>query len=154
MAVAAEDMVGRGSLVEGLGGVRWWRCGVLVVALALAGCGHNPAIGKWNIGKREKETETSDIDELTHDIRTAADATTIEFLKDSIVISGGTANQTETNIDYSVAGLENGATDVRILQSRKGDTSADIDTLHIAPDGKTAQLESRTEVVDLTRAQN
>lgn len=154
MTVAAEGMVGHGSLVDGSGGVRWWRCGILIVALALAGCGHNPALGKWSIGKREKEIETSDLDELTHDIRTATDATTIEFRKDSIVISGGAANQTESNIDYSVAGLESGATDVRILQSRKGDTSADIDTLHIAPDGNTAQLESRTEVVDLTRAHN
>ncbi|MHB8382232.1 MAG: hypothetical protein ACYDC3_07815 [Candidatus Binataceae bacterium] len=152
--VVADRRVGRSSLVSGLGGGRWWRCGILVVSLAIAGCGHNPALGKWNIGKREKETETSDIDELSHDIRTAADATTIEFRKDSIVISGGTANQTESNIDYSVAPLEGGATDIRILQPRKGDTSADIDTLHIAADGKTAQLESRTEVVDLTRAQN
>lgn len=139
-------------LVDALGGVRWWRCGIMIVALMLVGCGHNPAIGKWSIGKREKEIETSDLDELTHDIRTATGATTIEFRKDSIVISGGSADQTEHNIDYSVGGMDSGATNVRILQSRKGDTSADIDMLHIAPDGKTATLESRTEVVDLTRA--
>lgn len=153
MAVAAEGTVGRGGLVDGLVSVRWWRCGILVVALTLVGCGHNPALGKWSIGKREKEVETSDLDELTHDIRTSTGATTIEFRKDSIAISGGAANQTETNIDYSVGGMDGGATNVRILQSRKGDTSADIDTLHIAPDGKTATLESRTEVVDLTRIQ-
>ncbi len=147
-------MAGAEGLVDALGGVRWWRCGIMVVALTLVGCGHNPALGKWSIGKREKEVETSDIDELTHDIRTSTGATTIEFRKDSIVISGGAADQTENNIDYSVGGMDSGATNVRILQSRKGDTSADIDTLHIAPDGKTATLESRTEVVDLTRVQN
>lgn len=138
-------------LLDAFGRVRWCRCGIILVALTLIGCGQNPALGKWSIGKREKEVETSDIDELTHDIRSSTGATTIEFRKDSIVISGGGADQTEHNIDYSVSGMDSGATNVRILQSRKGDTSADIDTLHIAPDGKTATLESRTEVVDLTR---
>jgi len=132
-------------------GGRFWSYAAMTLVFALAGCGHNPAIGKWNIGKREKEVVASDIDELTSNIRTSTGATTIEFRKDSIVISGGAADQVETGIDYSVQELEGGATDVRILQPRKGDTSADIDVLHIAAGGNTAQLESRTEMVDLTR---
>ncbi len=134
-----------------LAGSRWLPIATFV-AFALAGCGHNPALGKWNIGKREKEIVSSDVDELSHNIRSSTGATTIEFRKNSIIITGGSQDRVETNIDYSVQELESGAADVRILQPRKGDTSADIDFLHIAPDGKTATIESRSEVVDLTRA--
>jgi hypothetical protein len=119
---------------------------------AIAGCAHNPALGKWNIGKREKEVVASDVDELTHNIRTSTGATSIEFRKNSILISGGAQDHVESGVQYSVQQLEGGAIDVRILQPRKGDSSADIDVLHIASDGNTAQLESRTELVDLTRA--
>jgi hypothetical protein len=149
--------IGKRALVRGADGeIRsggsLWSYAALTMVLTVAGCTHNPVLGKWDIGKREKEVVASDIDELSHNIGAASGATAIEFRKDSIIISGGAANRVESGIDYSVQQLEGGATDVRILQPRKGDTSADIDVLHIAADGKTAQLESRTETVDLTRA--
>jgi len=148
----AKRAVGRSSCVDRPGGWGLWPCAALILMFAVAGCTHNPMLGKWKIGKREKEVETTDIDELTSNIKTSSGATGIEFRKNSIVITGGAQNHVETGIDYSVQELEGGATDVRILQPAKGDTSADIDMLHIAPDGNSAQLESRSELVDLTRA--
>ena len=120
--------------------------------LALAGCTHNPLLGKWSIKSRDKEINTSYIDELSANVRAATGATTIDFSKDSIVISGGPQEHTETGVKYYIQELEGGGTDVQIMQPRKGDqASNDIDVCHIDPTGNVAQLESRTEMLHLTR---
>ena len=125
---------------------------IMPMMLALAGCTHNPLLGKWSIASREKEVDTSYIDELTANVRTSTGATTIEFLKDSIVISGGPQEHTETGVTYFIQELESGATDVQIHQARKdGGANDDIDVCHLDATGNTAQLESRTEMLHLTR---
>jgi hypothetical protein len=127
---------------------------VAVLMLALAGCTHNPLLGKWSITSRDKEADASYLDELTSNVRTSTGATTIEFRKDSILISGGPREHTETGIKYFIQELEGGATDVRVLQPRKGDPdNNDIDLCHIDPTGNKAQLESRNEILHLTREQ-
>lgn len=126
---------------------------LVTLMLALAGCTHNPLLGKWSIASRDREIDTSYIDELTANVRTSTGATTIEFRKDSILISGGPREHTETGVTYYVQELESGATDVKILQARKGDPdNNDVDVCHIDPTGNSAQLESRTELLHLTRA--
>lgn len=134
---------GHGSMGRCLGGV-------LVLSLALAGCGYNPALGKWNITKSEEEVEATTADELTV-IRNSTGATAIEFRKDSILVTGGLKDRSESPVVYSVQPLKSGATTVQILQG-KSDTNHDIDVMMISPDGNRARLESRTELVDLTRA--
>ncbi len=122
--------------------------------LALAGCTHNPLLGKWSITSRDKVTNASYIDELTSDVRTSTGATTIEFRKGSILISGGPQDHTETRVKYFIQELQGGATDVRVLQARKGDPdNNDVDLCHIDPTGNTAQLESRNEMLHLSREQ-
>ena len=123
-----------------------------LVVTTLAGCGGNPASGTWTIGQRQKELEATYLDELTTNIRKSTGATQIEFQKDSIVISGGAQPHTETGVIYSVDELPGGAVDIRILQPRAGDTTKDVDILHIDKTGNSAQLETPTELVDLTRA--
>jgi hypothetical protein len=135
------------------GGGRGWRlAGFIIASLTIVGCSNNPILGKWNIDKREKEMRTSYMDELTTNVQSSSGATQIEFRKDSILITGGPNQHLETGVTYSVQELESGAVDVRILQQRPGATSADIDFFHIAAGGNTAQLESRTELIDLSRA--
>jgi hypothetical protein len=125
---------------------------IMPMMLVLAGCTHNPMLGKWSIASRDKEVDTSYIDELTANVKTSTGATTIEFQKDSIVISGGPQTHSETGVTYFVQELEGGATDVQIHQARKGDPgNDDVDVCHIDPTGNAAQLESRTEMVHLTR---
>jgi len=121
--------------------------------LALAGCSHNPLLGKWSIASRDKEADASYLDELSTNVRTSTGATTIEFLKDSILISGGPQQHTESGVTYIVTELEGGATEVQIVQARKSDPdNNDIDVCHIDKTGNGAQLESRNEVLHLTRA--
>jgi archaellin len=123
----------------------------LAVAFAAAGCSGNPIVGKWKIGKREKEMEATYVDELTTNIRPITGASQIEFRKDSIAVTGGPKDHLIENVQYSVQELPGGAVDVRILQPRPGDTSRDIDVLHIDASGNNAQLESPTELIDLAR---
>jgi hypothetical protein len=130
------------------------RTGALVVLmLALTGCTHNPLLGKWTIASRDKEAEASYLDELTTNVRTSTGATTIEFLKDSIVTSGGPQENTITGVTYVINELEGGATDVQIVQARQSDPdNNDVDVCHIDKSGNAAQLESRNEILHLTRA--
>ncbi len=126
---------------------------MITLMLALAGCTHNPMLGKWTIASRDKEADASYLDELTTNVRKSTGATTIEFLKDSIVTSGGPQDHTITGVTYIITELEGGATDVQIVQARKSDPdNNDVDVCHIDKTGNTAQLESRTEVLGLTRA--
>jgi hypothetical protein len=122
-----------------------------IFLLMAAGCTHNPLLGKWSIQKREKEVPASYMDELTTNVLSPTGASEIDFDKDSILIVGSAAEHKETGVEYSIQELQGGATDVRILQPRSGDTTRDIDVCHIDPSGKKAQLESATEVLDLTR---
>jgi len=120
--------------------------------LALAGCTHNPLLGKWSIASRDKEVTASYLDELTSNVKTSTGATTIEFRKDSILISGGPQDHTETGIKYIIQELEGGATEVQIVQARQGDPdNNDVDVCHLDSGGNTAQLESRSEELHLTR---
>jgi hypothetical protein len=126
---------------------------IAALMLALAGCTHNPLLGKWSISSREKEVGASYIDELTSNVKASTGATTIEFRKDSILISGGPQQHAETDVTYSIQELEGGATEVRVLQTGRGDPdNNDVDVCHIDPTGNTAQLESRNELLHLTRA--
>jgi hypothetical protein len=124
---------------------------LMALVLAVFGCAPNPLLGKWQIAQRQKEAEATYIDELTSNIRTSTGATQIEFRKDSILITGGTQNHEETGVEYSIQELPSGAIDVRILQPRPGDTVRDIDLAHVDSSGNSAQLESTTEIVNLTR---
>jgi hypothetical protein len=125
---------------------------IAVLALMIAGCTHNPLLGKWSIASREKEVDASYLDELTSNVRRSTGATTIEFRKDSILISGGPQEHTETGIRYIITELEGGATDVQIVQRRKSDpNSDDVDVCHIDSKGDAASLESRNEILHLTR---
>lgn len=126
---------------------------LVMLMLALAGCTHNPLLGKWNIASRDKEADASYLDELTTNVRTSTGATTIEFLKDSIITSGGPQEHTITGVTYVINELEGGATDVQIVQARKSDPdNNDVDVCHIDKTGNAAQLESRNEVLRLSRA--
>src|SRR5277367_7157147 len=104
---------------------------ILALMLALAGCTHNPLLGKWTITSRDKEAEASYLDELTTNVRTSTGATTIEFQQDSIVTSGGPQDHTITGVTYIINELEGGATDVQIVQARKSDPdNNDVDIAH------------------------
>jgi hypothetical protein len=125
---------------------------IIALMLTLAGCTHNPLLGKWSIASRDKEVDASYLDELTTNVRTSTGATTIEFLKDSIVTSGGPTDHTITGVTYIINELEGGTTDVQIVQARKSDPdNNDVDVCHIDKTGNTAQLESRSEMLHLTR---
>jgi len=123
----------------------------MLLTFALAGCTHNPLLGKWSIEKREKEAPTSSLDELTSNVQSSTGATEIDFRKHSIVIWNKAGKHREKGVEYSIQELESGATDIRILQPAGGDTHRDIDVCHLDATGKTAQLESATEVLDLAR---
>ena len=126
---------------------------ILTLLVVLSGCTHNPLLGTWTIASRDKEVDASYLDELTSNVRGSTGATTIEFDKDSIVISGGPQAHTETGVSYIIHELEGGATDVQIVQARKSDPdNNDVDICHIDKTGNTAQLESRNEILHLTRA--
>src|SRR5580704_17669275 len=125
---------------------------LMALMLTLAGCTHNPLLGKWSIASRDKEVDASYLDELTTNVRTSTGATTIEFLKDSIVTSGGPTDHTITGVTYIINELEGGTTDVQIVQARKTDPdNNDVDVCHIDKSGNAAQLESRNEILHLTR---
>ena len=125
--------------------------GAALLLILMAGCAKNPSLGLWSIGQRRTEVESTYVDELSNNIRRSTGATQIEFQKGSIVITGPAQQHVEHGVVYSVQELPSGAVDVRILQPRAGDTAKDIDILHIDPSGNSAQLESPTELVDLTR---
>ena len=125
---------------------------IFAVMIALSGCTHNPLLGKWNIASRDKEEDASFLDELTTNVRSSTGATTIEFRKDSIVISGGPQEHTETGVTYIINEIEGGATDVSIVQARHDPDNNDVDVCHIDKTGNDARLESRNEVLHLTRA--
>jgi hypothetical protein len=134
------------------------RCGVVIVIVALAalaaGCSRNsnPILGKWSIAQREKELDTSFVDELIQNSKSSTGATTLEFRPDSILITGSAPEHLETGVKYYVTPLEGGAFDVRIMQKQGGDPdNNDVDLCHIEPDGKTARLESRNAVYRLSR---
>lgn len=133
--------------------LRWWRS-VIAAALAVAiyGCTPNPLIGKWQIEQRSKETNESYLDRLSSNIRTSTGARMIEFRRHSILVTGGTKNASETGIKYRIQELENGGTEVRIFQPGKDDPHRwDIDVCRVDSNGQTAQLESKSELVQLKR---
>ena len=125
--------------------------GVIALMLALAGCTHNPLLGKWTIASRDKEEDASFLDELTQNVRTSTGATTIEFLKDSIVISGGPKDHTISGVSYVITELEGGANEVRVVQPVHDPDNNDVDLVHIDKTGNAAQLESRNEILKLSR---
>jgi hypothetical protein len=121
--------------------------------LGLSGCTYNPLLGKWKIDQRTKETDVTYLDPLSHNIKKRTGNDTIEFLKDSIVISGGPQSVTEDGIHYQITELEGAnGTEVKIYQPRKDDpNNYDIDLSRVAPDGKSAHLETPSETVELKR---
>jgi hypothetical protein len=124
----------------------------LLLMIAMAGCTYNPLLGKWSIKSHDKEADATFVDELTTNTRTSTGATTIDFLKDSIVISGGPHEHTETGITYIIQELEGGGTQVSIVQARKGDPdNNDVDVCHVDSTGKSARLESRNQTLSLAR---
>ena len=128
---------------------------ITILILGVAGCTHNPLIGKWSIKSRDKESDANFIDELTSNLKKASGATTVEFRKDSILISGGPQEHTVNGVSYVVQELEGGATTVQIMQPRKSDPdNNDVDVCHVDPTGNAAQLESRNTVIQLTRSGN
>jgi hypothetical protein len=130
---------------------------VMVSAMALlmgvSGCTYNPLLGKWKIDQRTKETYVTYVDPLSSNIKKQTGNDTLEFNKDSITISGGSKPVTEEDIHYQVTELAGGAgTEVKIYQPRKDDpNNYDIDVFRVAPDGKTAHLETPSEVAELKR---
>jgi hypothetical protein len=121
--------------------------------LALSGCTYNPALGKWKIEQRTKETDVTYVDPLSSYIKKHTGNDTIEFLKDSLVVSGGGKDIVEESIQYRIQELEGtGGTEVRIAQPRKDDpNNYDIDVFRVNPDGKSAHLETPSEIVELKR---
>src|SRR5271155_244184 len=148
-------MVPKGLDDKGARTLRRWTLLVCVAALlvGLSGCTYNPLLGKWKIDQRTKETDVTYLDPLSHNIKKHTGNDTIEFLKDSIVISGGAQPVTEDGINYQITELEGAAgTEVKIYQPRKDDPSNyDIDLSREAPDGKSAHLETPSEIVELKR---
>jgi hypothetical protein len=136
-------------------GRRRWLVAACVVGLlmGLSGCTYNPLLGKWKIDQRSKETYVTYVDPLSSNIKKKTGNDTIEFAKDSVAISGGANAVTENSIHYQVTELEGGAgTEVKIYQPRKDDpNNYDIDVTRVAPDGKSAHLETPSEIVELKR---
>jgi len=134
-------------------GLRLLGVGLVGLFIGLSGCTYNPSLGKWKIDQRTKETYVSYVDPLSSNIRKKTGHDTIEFRKDSIVISGGPKEAVETGIQYRIQELEGQAgTEVRVFQPRKDDSSQfDIDVLRVTPDGKSAHLETPSEIVELKR---
>jgi hypothetical protein len=125
----------------------------LALLMGLSGCTYNPLLGKWKIDQRTKETYVTYVDPLSSNIKKKTGNDTIEFAKDSIIVSGGPNAVTEDAIHYQITELEGGAgTEVKIYQPRKDDpNNYDIDVLRVAPDGKSAHLETPSEIVELKR---
>ncbi len=148
--VPKEFIDGKGTRRRG----RWMvhACAAALL-VGLSGCTYNPLLGKWKIDQRTKETYVTYLDPLSHNIKKKTGNDTIEFLKDSIVVSGGPQAVTEENIQYRIQELEGSAgTEVKIVQPRKDDpNNYDIDVSRVAPDGKSAHLETPSEVVELKR---
>jgi hypothetical protein len=121
--------------------------------IGLSGCTYNPLLGKWKIDQRTKETDVSYVDPLSTHIKKQSGNDTIEFAKNSIVVSGGANSATEDGIHYQITELEGaGGTEVKIYQPRKDDpNNYDIDVSRVAPDGKSAHLETPSETVELKR---
>lgn len=132
-----------------------WTMRVCAVALlaGLWGCTYNPLLGKWKIDQRTKETYVSYVDPLSSNIKKQTGNDTIEFAKNSLTISGGPNAFTEDSIHYQITELPGSeGTEVKIYQPRKDDpNNYDIDTSRVAPDGKSAHLETPSEVVELKR---
>jgi len=125
----------------------------MAILTGLCGCTYNPLLGKWKIDQRTKETYVSYVDPLSSHIKKHTGNDTIEFTKTSIVVSGGPKAATEDGIHYQVTELEGAAgTEVKVYQPRKDDpNNYDIDTSRVAPDGKSAHLETPSEIVELKR---
>ena len=125
----------------------------MALLFGLSGCTYNPLLGKWKIDHRTKETYVSYVDPLSTNIKKQTGNDMIEFDKNSIVISGGPNAVTEDGIHYQITELEGGAgTEVKIYQPRKDDpNNYDIDVLRVAPDGKSAHLETPSETAELKR---
>jgi hypothetical protein len=145
--VAVDNDAGRGGsrLIVAMCGV-----GLLI---GLSGCTYNPLLGKWKIDQRTKETYVSYVDPLSSNIKKQTGNDTLEFDKTSIVVSGGPNAVTEDGIHYQITELEGGnGTEVKIYQPRKDDpNNYDIDVLRVAPDGKSAHLETPSETAELKR---
>ena len=126
--------------------------GAAMLLIGMSGCTYNPLLGKWKIDQRVKETYVSYVDPLSTNIKKQTGNDTIEFDKNSIVVSGGNP-VTEDGIHYQVTELAGGnGTEVKIYQPRKDDpNNYDIDLLRVAPDGKTAHLETPSETAELKR---
>ena len=127
----------------------------LGLLMLLSGCTYNPALGKWKIDQRTKETYVSYVDPLSSNIKKQTGNDTIELLKDSIVVSGGGKDVVENGIQYRIQELEGqGGTEVRIAQPRKDDpNNYDIDVFRVSPDGKSAHLETPSEIVEFKRVE-
>jgi hypothetical protein len=142
-------------MVGGFGGLRTWRGGILAlgILIGLSGCTYNPLLGKWKIDQRTRETYVTYVDPLSSHIKKHTGNDTIEFRKDSLVVSGGPNQVTEDGIHYQTTELEGGnGTEVKIYQPRKDDpNNYDIDTSRVSPDGKSAHLETPSEIVELKR---
>jgi hypothetical protein len=125
----------------------------MALLMGLSGCTYNPLLGKWKIDQRTKETYVSYIDPLSSHIKKQTGNDTIQFDKNSITISGGANAVTEEAIHYQITELPGAeGTEVKIYQPRKDDpNNYDIDTLRVAPDGKSAHLETPSEIVELKR---
>src|SRR5690348_17130236 len=87
-------------------GRRIIRACAAVLLLALSGCTYNPALGKWKIDQRTKETDVTYVDPLSSYIKKHTGNDTIEFLKDSLVVSGGGKDIVEDSIQYRTQELE------------------------------------------------
>ncbi len=126
---------------------------IVALMIGASGCTYNPLIGKWQIDHRNKETYVSYVDPLSSHIKKQTGNTMIEFRKDSFEVSGGSKPATEQDIHYQVTELPGGeGTEVKIYQPRKDDpNNYDIDTARVSPDGKSAHLETPSEMVDLKR---
>src|SRR5262249_55566225 len=103
--------------------------------------------------QRSKETYVSYVDPISSHIKKQTGNDTLEFRKDSVVISGGAKPMTETGIHYQITELEGSAgTEVKIYQPRKNHpNNNDIDTSRVTPDGKSAHLETPSEIVELKK---
>jgi hypothetical protein len=146
----AENLVERGGVC---GGRRMLVLSAAAILIGLSGCTYNPLLGKWKIDQRSKETYVSYVDPISSHIRKQTGNDTIEFRQNSVVISGGAKPMTEDGIHYQVTELEGSAgTEVKVYQPRKDDpNNYDIDTTRVTPDGKSAHLETPSEVVDLKK---
>lgn len=125
----------------------------LAVMAGASGCTYNPLIGKWQIDHRTKETYVSYVDPLSKHIKKETGNTTIVFSQNSLEVSGGSKPATEQGIHYQVTELPGGeGNEVKIYQPRKDEpNNYDIDTARVSPDGKSAHLETPSEMVDLKK---